>query len=192
MFQYNKMDHTLLTYKQTMNPLKEDLLKNRFINAIGPLLFFISVNMLYAQTDIINSPTLISSSGGTLIQDNYNLCFSLGEMAIESYVHTDAILTQGFHQEQYQLSAMGEISNQNAISIFPNPTTDKLHINCQQDNFVDLIIKDIKGSVVFSLLEAEGMQTHSIQLSHFSQGVYFLEIDLTKNKKQVYKIQKIN
>ena len=76
-------------------------------------------------------------------------------MAIESYVHTDAILTQGFHQEQYQLSAMGEISNQNAISIFPNPTTDKLHINCQQDNFVDLIIKDIKGSVVFSLLEAE-------------------------------------
>ena len=176
MFQYNKMDHTLLTYKQTMNPLKEDLLKNRFINAIGPLLFFISVNMLYAQTDIINSPTLISSSGGTLVQDNYNLCFSLGEMAIEAYVHTDAILTQGFHQEQYQVSAMGEISNQHAIRIFPNPTIDKLHINCQQDNFVDLILKDIRGSVVFSLLEAEGMQTHSIQLSHFSQGIYFFAV----------------
>ena len=175
-----------------MNQLHEDLLKNKCIKAIVILLLFISVNTLYAQTDIINSPTLISTSGGTLIQDNYNLCFSLGEIAIESYVHTDAILTQGFHQEQYQLSAMGEISNQHAISIFPNPTTDKLYIHCQEDNFVDLILKDTKGSIIFSLLEAEGMQTHSIQLSHISQGIYFLEIGLLKNKKQVYKIQKIN
>ena len=120
------------------------------------------------------------------------MCFSLGEIAIETFTQSDVIITQGFHQDHYQVSTIDEISNQHAIDFFPNPTADLLNVNCNIEQPVDLIIKDMKGSIVFSLLEAEGRKTQQINLSHFSQGIYFLEIGLIKNKKQVYKIQKVN
>jgi|TARA_Y100000994_G_scaffold229369_1_gene214304 hypothetical protein len=154
--------------------------------------FCICFNTLHAQTDIINSPILISSSGGTLTQNNYNLCFSLGEIAIETFIQSDVIITQGFHQDYYQVSTVDEISSQYFIDFFPNPTTDLLNVNCNVNQLVDLIIKDMKGSIVFSLLEVEGRETQQINLSHFSQGIYFLEIGLINNNKQVYKIQKVN
>tara|TARA_B100001250_G_scaffold142610_1_gene122005 strand:+ start:737 stop:1264 length:528 start_codon:yes stop_codon:yes gene_type:complete len=175
-----------------MRQLRKASLKNKLMKVIAIYFFCISLNTLYAQTDIINSPILISSSGGTLIQNNYNLCFSLGEIAIETFTQSDVIITQGFHQDHYQVSTIDEISNQHAIDFFPNPTADLLNVNCNIEQPVDLIIKDMKGSVVFSLLEAEGRKTQQINLSHFSQGIYFLEIRLIKNKKQVYKIQKVN
>ena len=63
--------------------------------------------MICAQTDIINSPFLISNSGGEWITDNYNLCFSVGEIAIETHIPQDIILTQGFHQESnYQITTL--------------------------------------------------------------------------------------
>ena len=56
-----------------------------------------------------------------------------------------------------------------------------------------LPIKDIRGSTMSFLSDFSTNETKSIQLSQFSQGVYFIEI-LLKNaqKKIVYQIQKIN
>ena len=70
------------------------------------IIFFFS-QMICAQTDIINSPFLISSSGGECVTDNYNLCFSVGEIAIDTHTPQDIILIQGFHQESnYQITTL--------------------------------------------------------------------------------------
>jgi hypothetical protein len=76
--------------------------------------------------------------------------------------------------------------------LYPNPTQEIIYINCNIEQSVDLIIKDIKGSVVFSLLQVDGSETQDIYLSQFSQGIYFLEVGLNQKHKQVYKIQKLN
>ena len=191
MFQDYQMGYISLKYSQTIKQRTKALLQVRLISRSIIYLFFICFYPVNAQIEIINSPTLISSAGETLIKNNYNLSFSLGEIAIETLMQPDIILTQGFHQENYQISDLDELSDMHTITIYPNPTQDFIYINCNTEQLVDLIIKDIKGSTIFSLLDTHGATTQNIYLTPFSQGVYFLEVRLN-NKKQVYKIQKLN
>ena len=175
-----------------MQQLHKVLLRIKLTNAFFLCLCCICFNMLNAQNEIINSPVLISSAGGTFTQNNFNSCFSLGEIAIETFVQSNMIVTQGFHQENYQISSIDEKLNEHEITLYPNPTQDVLYVNCNISESVDLIIKNIKGSILFSSLETDGSEIQEIYLSQFSQGIYFLEVGLNQNKKQVYKIQKLN
>ena len=157
------------------------------------LLFLFFVQISYAQTDVINSPFLISSSGGNWIMDNYNLCFSLGEIAIETYDQQDMVLTQGFHQENnYQITVLEEHLYNYEILLYPNPTQNILHLSSAIDTDVVLNLKDIKGSVISNFNDINLNEKYSIDLTSFSPGIYFLEVFLNKNQKQVYQIQKFN
>jgi len=150
-----------------------------------------SFSFLFAQSSLI-TPQLISSSGGTLTQENYNLCFSLGEIAIETFVQGESILTQGFHQENYQISMINEVPENAIINIYPNPSRDIIYIDSNTEKTLSLKIKNMNGREVFSLPETAGSETQAIDLANFSSGIYFLEIYFKTNKKQVYKIQKFN
>ncbi len=149
--------------------------------------------MICAQTDIINSPFLISNSGGEWITDNYNLCFSVGEIAIDTHTPQDIILTQGFHQESnYQITTLIPAIDNYKIMIYPNPSPDILYINSDLNNDVDINLKDIKGSVVYSQVNIKINNNYSLDLKNLTSGVYFLEILINNNQKQVYQIQKLN
>ena len=129
------------------------------------------------------------------MQQNYILTFSVGEIATSTLNPTgssNTILTQGFHQGNYQLSYINKEDHSHEIHFYPNPTQDILQVNCNLEKAVDLKIKDTRGSILFSMLEASGKETHSIDLTQFSQGIYFLEIRFNSYSKQVYKIQKFN
>ena len=156
------------------------------------IIFFFS-QMICAQTDIINSPFLISSSGGEWVTDNYNLCFSVGEIAIDTHTPQDIILTQGFHQEStYQITTLIPTLEQYKIMIYPNPSQDIIYLNSDLNNDVDINLKDVKGRVVYHQLNIKINNNYSLDLRNLTSGVYFLEILITKNQKQVYQIQKLN
>jgi len=161
------------------------------MRTIYTFLFWSSFSFLFAQSSII-TPQLISSSGGTVTQDNYNLCFSLGEIAIETFVQGESVLTQGFHQENYQISMISEVPENAIINIYPNPAKDIIYIDGNTEKTLGLKIKDMNGRELFSSLETSGLENQTIDLSHFSSGIYFLEIYFKTNNKQVYKIQKFN
>ena len=73
----------------------------------------------------------MSSSGGQWIQGDYNLCFSLGEIAIETHISNSVILTQGFHQESfYEIVELDKDISKHNIKIYPNPTENSININC--------------------------------------------------------------
>ena len=156
------------------------------------LVFFLIQNM-YSQPEIINSPFLISSAGDTWLQEDYILCFSVGEIAIETQQQQNTILTQGFHQEEnYQITELDESLNSHQINIYPNPTSDILNIYCNDKSEVEINIKDIKGRSVAKLENATLYNNPSIDLGSLSNGVYFLEISFSLKDKKVYKIQKFN
>ena len=175
-----------------MKPRHRALLRNNFIRAFYVFCVCASSSCIYAQSDIINSPLLITSSGGTLIQEDYNLCFSIGELAIVTLLQPETILTQGFHQDNYQILAINEVNNDYDIDIYPNPTNETLNVNCNLKKKVNLNIKDIKGNTLLSILDKWGDQTHSIDLNYLPQGVYFLEVLLNGKENKVYQIQKFN
>tara|TARA_B100001758_G_scaffold190238_1_gene167094 strand:+ start:290 stop:778 length:489 start_codon:yes stop_codon:yes gene_type:complete len=157
------------------------------------ILLFLLLNSVYAQNEIINSPFLIASSGDTWMQDNYILCFSVGELVIDTKIQDGIILTQGFHQEEnYQITAINEILNNYVINMYPNPTSGILNIHSNEAIYADIEIKDIRGGIIKSISKTLLHNNYYIDLSSFSSGVYFLEVLFSSSKKQVYKIQKFN
>ena len=159
---------------------------------IYTFLVVLLLNNLYAQTETINSPFVISNAGDTWIQNDYILCFTLGELVIETFIQQETILTQGFHQEDYHITQIIETNNHN-ISIYPNPTKNIININCNLKNgFANLFIRDVRGSIIHTLSEFPTSETQFIELSHFSQGIYFMEIILNSEERIIYQIQKIN
>ena len=157
------------------------------------ILLFLLLNSVYAQNEIINSPFLIASSGDTWMQDNYILCFSVGELVIDTKIQDGIILTQGFHQEEnYQITAINETLNNYVINMYPNPTSGILNIQSNEAIYADIEIKDIRGGIIKSISKTLLHNNYYIDLSSFSSGVYFLEVLFSSSKKQVYKIQKFN
>ena len=124
----------------------------------------------FAQTEIITTPMVISNAGDTWTTNDYNLSFTIGELAIETFLQNDIILTQGFHQEdEYVIIDISENKQPHNITIFPNPTQDQLHINFKtKGDYANLSIKDITGSTMFFLSDFSTNETKSIQLSQFS------------------------
>lgn len=157
------------------------------------ILVFLGLTMCYSQSPIINSPIVIGSGGDTWVQDNYNLSFTIGELAISTFSEGEIIFTQGFHQENYVITQIDDYIKDISVSIFPNPTQDIINIKGDLGNQkASLYIKDTKGSVLYSLLDFTGNQTQQINLNSFAQGVYFLEIISESQNKTVFQIQKIN
>jgi len=152
----------------------------------------LGISIGYSQSDITNSPLLVSASGGNWIQGDYNFCFSLGEIAIDTYIQSDIILTQGFHQETNYLSTEINDENTHSIQLYPNPTEGVVNIKCDLDETMSVIIQDLQGRVLFSFNNILGNQTQTIDLSKLAQGVYLLELCSESIKKKVYQIQKIN
>ena len=161
---------------------------------IFTIILLICLAPVSAQSDFIISPSVLSNSGSSLIKNNYNVSFTLGEIAIETFDnYEDYILTQGFHQDNFQIIEIIENNYDFQISIFPNPTSGFLNINCEIENKRgDLYIKDINGRVIYSLLNFSTNESQLLELSQFSQGVYFLEIFINSTQKIVYQIQKIS
>ena len=157
------------------------------------ILVFLLSNSVHAQNEVINSPFLIASSGDTWMQENYILCFSVGELVIDTKIQQGIILTQGFHQEEnYQVTAINETLNNYAINMYPNPTSGILNIQSNEAIHADIKIKDLRGSIIKSIPKALLHNSYYIDLSNFSSGVYFLEVLFNSSNKQVYKIQKFN
>jgi hypothetical protein len=157
------------------------------------LLLVFGFQIVSAQSGFINNPTVIGNGGGTWIQGDYNLSFTVGEVSIETLIQNQTIFTQGFHQETYEITQVNEFYNDFDISVFPNPTKDIINIDCGLANAKgDLYVKDMEGSIVYFLLDFSTNQIQSIDFSKFSTGVYFIEIALNSKNKMVYQIQKLN
>lgn len=79
-----------------------------------------------------------------------------------------------------------ELSDENEISVFPNPVSDVLNIsfNDIQSEFIQLT--DVLGAVIYSE-NTKGKDSMSISLSAFPSGVYFLKFTSKKEQKIISK-----
>ena len=151
-----------------------------------PFFFFLlfSPFLVFGQ---VTSPSLVSSSGDSYSNSNANMDFSVGEIVIETHQNNE-ILTQGFHQEILQIST--GISELDIVTkVYPNPTSDFVIVELENDNNGEILIYDINGKLMISD-KLDNERIKQFDFSKFSQGNYLLHINI-KNKQDVYKIQKI-
>ena len=84
---------------------------------------------------------------------------------------------------------INELNNGNTVSVYPNPTTGSVSLNFGEAlNAGSVIITDITGKQVY-VLENLNTQTLSIDVNHFSNGVYFVKIQ-NNNQHKVIKFIK--
>jgi len=135
----------------------------------------------------------IGNAGETWMQNNYNLSFTVGQIAIETHSQSPTILTQGFHQESYQITNLNNFKTNFDISVFPNPASENINIDYNIQNArADLFIKDIRGATIYYSTDFPTNKRQTLDVSRFSAGIYILEIILNSKNKIVYQIQKLN
>lgn len=114
---------------------------------------------------------------------NIPIAVSLGyyDVHVNTRNQGNLILTGGF---LILLSGIDEIENSRFIEIYPNPATDNIQLQSKLSdvNNAELKIYDVHGKEVFSKSYTNLLkQSVKINISDFSQGIYFLSIK-AKNK----------
>ena len=110
------------------------------------LLLFLGIPVIYAQESTVSSGGKTSGSGGTLD-------FSIGQVVYTALSGPNGSLSQGVQQayEIYEIaqSTDDKISSQQ-FSVYPNPTTDNLTVNCEQTEAqkFSILLYDIEGKLL--------------------------------------------
>lgn len=135
----------------------------------------------YSQTA---DPSVVASAGGNYEDADIQVSWTLGETVIATISDGTTTLTQGFHQESYEIIGMEEVvKNENYdVKLFPNPTDNFINCEISNDENIDKIIfriMDSKGNVInmkeFKDLDDKQFVT-KFNLTESAPGEYFIQI----------------
>ena len=103
-----------------------------------------------------------------------------------SNVGSDLKIDEMHFKSQPLTTSIFNYVNQNTINVFPNPTSEKLTINYSENigKQIDLSIFNILGQQVFSQTISDKTETATIDVSKFTEGIYFLH--MTSDNKTLY------
>jgi hypothetical protein len=142
----------------------------------------------------VTTPTVVSSSGNSYNNGGVNMDYTLGEIVIETFqpstfplplVYT--ILTQGFHQGVLKVNT-AVVNIDIKTKIYPNPTTNFLIIELEENVNADILVYDINGRLVIKD-RLNNEQQKQLDFGFLNQGNYLLHINIA-DKQSVYQINK--
>ena len=135
----------------------------------------------------------VISSGGTNFKGtSVELSWTIGEPVIETYSNSNTILTQGFHQSDFKVTAIDEISLPGyELAVYPNPVSQKLNLEIRKGDLENLSydLFNTKGKLMQRSLFFE--LPGQVNMESYSSGTYLLKISDNKgNPLQSFKIIK--
>jgi len=136
--------------------------------SITILLCFIAIFSCKAQSI---SPRLISSAGSQTLFQEVNIHWSVGEVAV-SHDASGVNVSEGFHQANVITTSVMDVDPYFGVSVYPNPTTDRIAINHSSPDHLRLHLYNSNGQLLLS--RADIVSDLSIDLSEFIPGAYIL------------------
>lgn len=153
------------------------------------LILFGSITFGNAQTLF---PDVMSCFGGSVENTSFQITWTAGEPFFETISNNDNILTQGFNQTVLVTLQNGlqEVDFFN-INVYPNPSSSLLNVQLDL-NLSNLTIKifDIKGIALTELHPKNNFE--QIDISHYTSGLYILNLYENDAVIRTYKIEKVN
>lgn len=132
---------------------------------------------------IVSAQEVVSTQGDSYSNSSGIVDFTIGEVVINTLNDGSNDLTQGFHQTNWTITSVEDISNYN-VSIFPNPTDDVINVKTSVFEGVYYLFYDINGKLL-----KEGNLTSGqtpIDVSQFAAGSYILTLNnKSKNLKKI-------
>lgn len=134
----------------------------------------------------------VVSGGGYAAEGTKSISWSLGELAIETLVSEDLILTQGFQQGWVLITAVEEIADPDFhLIIYPNPVSENLMIEVPESQLGGLRFQvfDLSGSLLMSEPLKETFR--ELSFGTMEPGIYMVRfIQEGETKKTVRIIKK--
>jgi hypothetical protein len=140
----------------------------------------------------ISTPTVLANSGEFYNNTNVSLSWTLGEVSINTYNSTSAVLNQGFQQSILSIVSVSETLNPEfTCRVFPNPAKHQIHIiHNATSKLLYLRIMDLQGKEVARYNLSQ--QNNQIDIQNLAEGIYLLEIANKDNTINTYKLVKHN
>ncbi len=128
----------------------------------------------------LSAQTVVASSGGHFENGTAKMSFTLGETVTSTISNDSNTLTQGFHQTKLTVVGMEEFLKSIRMRVFPNPTSDFITIELNDDptNY-EVIMLDVTGKSI-SLTPIRNKR-EQVDMSHLAAGSYFLNIISKEN-----------
>ena len=166
--------------------LKQLIMKGISLFISFGLFLFFNPYTLHSQHTIVPAGNDITSSGGSI-------SYTLGQVVYNYNSGSDASTLEGV-QQPYEISIMTLVepdSKSNIIiSLFPNPTTDRIIIN---------ISEGIKLPILYNLIDITGKEilsgeitqiSHELNTKDLPASVYFLHLIVDEKLIATHKIIK--
>ncbi len=156
------------------------------------LLPFAGATMVNAQSI---SPQVVASAGTHFTGSNAQLSWTIGEPVITTVSNGNNIITQGFHQTLLNITSVEEQKVPGiTVSVFPNPTSDKVNINLV-NNLKDLQMDlfDLTGKLLQARKISAAEGNVQISMIDYARANYLLRVySIDGSVNYTYKVQKMN
>lgn len=150
------------------------------------ILFFLVTTIGYSQTI---SKQVIGAAGKTQSSATSKLSWTVGEPIVGLMTSNGSQLGNGFYPALNLQALSVEDNSMNVqLIVYPNPTSQSLHVTHPDMNFFGITIADLNGKQLYS---GTINNDEPLDVSNYSQGMYMVTIEnTTTNKKNTYKIIK--
>lgn len=133
------------------------------------------------------SPTVLASAGNYSEAGGISLSWTLGEVAVTKLSQGDLVLTQGFQQSFLNNVGIAKDPIRWQIIAYPNPVKDELRIQFDVTDPTDYLveIQDVSGRLLSQeqYKQVAPGDIISVEMSPYSQGVYFFRISTTDREQ---------
>jgi hypothetical protein len=152
---------------------------------------FLIVCWLLINGSTLIAQQLVSTAGDFYQNDSGSLSFSFGELAIETFLSNNNILTQGFQQTNLVAVSIKELPGLDfEISVYPNPVKDIVMLKIPSDKLVGKQYKlyDSNGKLLqIKLLQETETE---ISFSSLTPATYFIKVGEGEKELKTFKIVK--
>lgn len=158
---------------------------------IKKLLFF-SIVFIFSISSL-NAQNSVNTSGNNLTGVNGTVSYSVGQVIYTTNTGTNGSNSQGVQQPfeiSEVLSSIDYSSIVKDLKIYPNPSSNLLILNISNFNDIklDFEILDINGKILIT--EKNLKHENIIDITSFSNAVYFLKINHENEAIKTFKIIK--
>jgi len=132
---------------------------------------------------------IVSTAGKEITGTNFQMSYTVGEVAVRTLTASGNIITQGYQQSNLSVTAIEEAQDPSfKINVYPNPVGEKLTINIQAlTQEVELRVFDAIGKLVID--SKTNSEKTELDFSSYASGNYLLQ--LTNSKGKLISAQKI-
>lgn len=168
--------HMLVNSKLT---LKKNILMMNY--------FFLCISLIFPC--LMNAQSATVSSGGEGSGLGGTVSFSIGQLVVESTVDSEGSISPGVqHAVESMVTFIDENVLCNILTVYPNPTTERIHCSFDQVFIGEVCVFDHLGQCVF--IQALNAQEMSIDVSKWSTGAYLMHFLIDDRSAAIHRIVK--